>query len=215
MKKLSIIFFLGIFAFISCKDATTKPDPKTNTWENLKEISGKVLNPNKNFIPEDAKAVLLWHVYKASPSYAWVSHEGTFNKSDMTFHIDLSELPSDTCINAYNSGKLGVAYIMLVKESYPLGKYDSWNDIYGAKIGTVTDNALIFIEGEKGIISMSMPWVDRFSAGFSLGSADYTTNAQTGLEGWSISSSESDIVIDLGKLWDENEKRYPDWKPKN
>ncbi len=211
MKVITLLSFLLIFALSSCEEATTEPDPIPVQHSNMKYVTGTVFNPNDREIPEDSKLVLMWHVLTRYSSYQYITDAGTFDKQQMTFRIDFSDFPIDSCLNKFKDSYLGVATFLMVEKDYPLGKYDRYNGY--KSIGWAINKSIVFASGSLADIEPFMPWIIDFPTGYNLANGVYDGSGRDGRDGWALADTNDVTEITLiADLKGDETNLLPDWK---
>ncbi len=211
MKQFTILILLSIIAYYGCDPATTEPATTLVKHSNMKYVTGNVLNPNEREIPEGSKLVLMWHVLTRYSSYTYITDVGSFDKQQMTFRIDFSDFPIDSCLNKYKDSYLGVATFLMVEKDYPLGKYDHYNGY--KSIGMSKNKAIVFASGSLADIEPFMPWINQFSFGYNLANGVYDGSGRDGRDGWALSDTNDLTEITLiTDLKGDETNLLPDWK---
>lgn len=103
-------------------------------------VSGTVTARAGGTVPAKAKVMAVWNVTASSPDYSYKFGEGT--STTKTFTMTLGAPPAA----ALNSGHLGVAYIVLVKDSTTAanGKLPSGSAVWNNLVGGAEKYMLIY-----------------------------------------------------------------------
>ncbi len=202
MKQLLFLTLLSILALSACNDATTNP----HAADNIFKISGKVINPDNIDIKENLKPVLMWHLYNVPFTHRFIWGVGELNPTDMTFSIELKDVPLDSCLNKFESCELGVAYVVLLEIDndfsgiWPSEALSIWEQ------GVVLDNAIIYKSNKSGGIGQKASWADNFTSGYNY--ANIKTNpTDNTFESWEYIQNYTTLELEYGAYCSD----FPTW----
>lgn len=170
--SLFFLYMTMLYAssLVSCSSSTPvqQTPPASFTLKGTIEplISGETV-----LIPSSARVVCVWSISSSSPDYNYISGVGTVQPDNRTFEITLHQAPPDSALNSSESFQLGVAAIILLKDStiqegflpktYPMEKNF---------IGGINNTGLIYRRGAiPSVIQQKNPWVHLFPEGFTVG----------------------------------------------
>jgi hypothetical protein len=167
--------------------SSDEPVPTTPSAP-LFELRGSIDNPKGIAIPNTAKLIALWQVYKGSPDYMYAFGFGSVSPDRTSFSFSLDQALPDIASNGEGSSptasdyyRLGVAYLILVDD--PSNKIPT-NMMMSAEgppegvriIGAVNNTGIIYRAGNDSLDGWL--WTQSFPKGYSLGVGIVVDNAR-------------------------------------
>lgn len=132
----------------ACSDGPTNPDDTPTPLPYT--VSGTIANARGTAVPADARVVLVWSSDDGNGDYSYVWGSGAVDAATGRFAVTLAEAPPTAATFTGASGRLGVAFPVLVPAADAReGRVTDESGLADRALGADGQRAVLYFEGQR------------------------------------------------------------------